>query len=60
MLDNTKKYDSTTPDAIRRAIEYGIDMEMLKANLNRTIEERIARHQSALELVNLLQKARKI
>ena len=60
MQKNTKKCDSTTPDAIQTAVEYGIDIEMLKANLNRTIAERIARHQSALELVNLLQKARKI
>lgn len=60
MLDKTEKYDSAIPDAIKRAIEYGIDIEMLKANLNRTIEERIARHQSALNLVNLIQKAGKI
>ena len=60
MSDNIKKYDSTTPDAIKRAIEYGVDVEMLKANLNRSVAERFARHQSAIEFVRLLQKAEKI
>ena len=59
MQENAKKC-STTPDAIQKAVEYGIDIETLKANLNRTIEERIARHQSALDLVNILKKAGKI
>jgi hypothetical protein len=60
MQENAKKHDSGSGDAIKKAIEYGIDIEMLKANLSRTVAERIARHQSALDLVNLLQKARKI
>lgn len=60
MQENTKKHNSTTPDAIQRAVEYGVDVEMLKANLNRSVIERFARHQSALELVRLFQKARKI
>jgi hypothetical protein len=60
MSDSAKKCDSTTPDAIKKAVEYGIDIEMLKANLKRTVAERISRHQSALDLVNQLQKARKI
>jgi len=60
MSDNIKKYDSAAPDAIKRAIEYGVDVEMLKANLNRSVAERFARHQSAIEFVRLLQKAGKI
>ncbi|MBN1787032.1 MAG: hypothetical protein JW806_01405 [Sedimentisphaerales bacterium] len=51
---------STQPDNMQKAIDYGIDIEMLKANLKRTPAERIRRHQAALDLVRRLQKAKKI
>lgn len=47
-------------DAIKRAIDYGIDIQMLKDNLKRSATERIERHQAALNLVRLFQKAKKI
>jgi hypothetical protein len=56
MLKKRKKQ----PDAIQRAIDYGIDIEMLKDNLKRSVTERIKRHQAALNLVRLFQKAKKI
>jgi hypothetical protein len=56
MLKSTKKQS----DAIQRAIDFGIDIEMLKANLKRSPAERIKRHQAALDLVRLFQKAKKI
>jgi hypothetical protein len=57
-MSNRKKYEKQ--DAIQKAVDYGIDIEMLKANLNRSFTERLARHQSALNLVRLFQKAKKI
>ncbi len=47
-------------DAIQRTIDYGIDIQMLKDNLKRSATERIERHQAALNLVRLFQKAKKI
>jgi hypothetical protein len=47
-------------DEIQRAIDYGIDIQMLKDNLKLSAAERIERHQSALNLVRLFQKAKKI
>ena len=47
-------------DAIQRAIDYGIDLQMLKDNLKRSVTKRLQRHQAALNLVRLLQKAKKI
>ncbi|MBU1260462.1 MAG: hypothetical protein KJ757_07415 [Planctomycetes bacterium] len=46
-------------DSIQKAIDYGIDIQMLKDNLKRSVEERLSRHQSALNLVRLFQKAQK-
>jgi len=51
---------STQQDEIQKAIDYGIDIKMLKANLKRTVAERIRRHQAALDLVRRLQKAKKV
>jgi hypothetical protein len=45
---------------IQKAIDFGIDIEMLKDNLERSVTERVERHQAALELVRLFQKAKKI
>jgi hypothetical protein len=47
-------------DEIQRAIDFGIDIQMLKDNLKRSVTERIERHQAALNLVHLFQKAKKL
>lgn len=58
----TRNTGSTTPkqrkDPIRAAAEYGIDIQMLMANVNRTPAERIRRHQIALETFWALRKAK--
>lgn len=51
---------NTQQDQIQKAADYGIDIEMLRANLKRTPAERIKRHQAALDLVRRLQKAKKV
>jgi hypothetical protein len=56
MLKKRKKQQNE----IQRAIDYGIDIQMLKDNLKRSATERIERHQAALNLVRLFQKAKKI
>ena len=45
--------------AIRAAVEYGIDIEMLRANLVLTPAERLRRHQIALNTVEMLREARR-
>ena len=45
--------------AIRAAVEYGIDVEMLRANLALTPAERLRRHQMALNTVEMLRKAKR-
>ena len=45
-------------DAVKAAIEYGVDISILKDNLKRTPAERIKRHQIALNTVEKLKKAR--
>ena len=47
-------------DPIRAAADYGIDIPMLTANLNRTPAERIRRHQIALEAFKALRKAKRV
>ena len=47
-------------DEIRAAIDYGIDIEMLIANLKRSPAERIRRHQIALNTAKMLAKAKPI
>ena len=44
--------------ASQRAEVYGIDLSLITENLRLTPEERINQHQSALDLVSTLQKAR--
>ncbi len=46
------------PDAIREAVEYGIDISLLRANLALTPAERLRRHQIALNTVEMLRKAK--
>jgi hypothetical protein len=45
-------------DPFQSAIDYGIDLKMLAANLNRTPSERVRRHQIALDTVEMLRKAK--
>ena len=40
------------------AKKYGIDLSLLEINLSLSFEERLVRHQSALELVQEMEKAR--
>jgi len=45
-------------DAVREAVEYGIDISLLRANLALSPAERMRRHQIALDRMRRLQKAR--
>jgi len=47
-------------DPIRAAADYGIDIPMLMANLNRTPAERIRRHQIALDTFNVLRRSKRV
>ena len=49
-----------SPDAIQEAMEYGIDISMLRANLALSPTERLRRHQVALNTVEMLRKAKRI
>jgi len=42
------------------ARDYGVDIRMLQANLNRPVIERIRRHQIALDTFDKLRKAKKL
>jgi hypothetical protein len=53
-----EKNQAEPPEAIREAIEYGIDVSMLRANLALTPAERLRRHQIALNAAEMLQKAK--
>lgn len=52
-----QKYD---PGAWTDSEEFGIDMSMLIDNTKRTIGERIRRHQTALNAVEKLKKAKRL
>ena len=47
------------PPAWREACEYGFDMSLVEDNLRLTPEERLDRHQRALDMILELQKGRK-
>jgi len=49
-----------TKDAIRKAEEFGIDVSALKDNLKLSYDERIKRHQIALNTVEKLRKAKRV
>ena len=42
------------------ARDYGVDIQMLRANLNRPVIERIRRHQIALDTFEKLRKAKQL
>jgi hypothetical protein len=47
-------------DPIQAAMDYGVDVSMLADNLERSVTERIRRHQIALNMVEKLRKAKKL
>jgi hypothetical protein len=47
------------PEAIREAVEYGIDISLLRANLALTPAERLRRHQIALNTVEMLREGKR-
>jgi hypothetical protein len=55
-----RKVHRPQKDPVKAAEEYGIDIPMLMANLDRTIAERFLRHQIALETYYKLSKSRKV
>ena len=60
--NKNRKDDSHTrqTDPIQAAIDYGIDVSMLADNLQRSVEERIKRHQIALNTAEKLRKAKRL
>ena len=45
--------DNGATDPIQAAVDYGIDVSQLRDNLALTVSERLRRHQSALETVEM-------
>ena len=59
--DNKKaQRELSQTDPIQAAIDYGIDVSMLVDNLQRSVTERIRRHQIALNTVQKLRKATRL
>jgi len=48
------------PDAVQDAIDYGIDISALRDNLALTPAERLRRHEVALDMVEMLRKAKRV
>ncbi|MBN2272060.1 MAG: hypothetical protein JXN61_15710 [Sedimentisphaerales bacterium] len=55
---NDIPHDLPQADEIQAALDHGIDVDALIDNLKRTPEERIRRHQIALNTVERLREAR--
>lgn len=51
---------SRQADPVRAATDYGIDVQALKDNLQRTVTDHIKRHQIALNTAEKLRKARRL
>ena len=49
-----------TSEELASARNWGVDLHMLAATLNRTVAERIKRHQIALDTFQKLRNARKL
>jgi len=47
-------------EAVRAAVESGVDLSLLKANLALTVAERLRRHQIALNTAEKLRKAKRL
>jgi hypothetical protein len=54
----TSKSNSQAASEIQAAIDYGIDISMLVANLRLSCTQRALRHQIALNTIRKLQKAK--
>jgi hypothetical protein len=54
-----RKNKSRQTDPVQAAIDYGIDISMLKDNLKRSVTDRIRRHQIALNAAQKLRKAKR-
>ncbi len=54
------KGESRQTEEILAAVDYGIDVSALIANVSRSCTERIVRHQIALNTVEKLRKAREL
>ncbi|MHC4680431.1 MAG: hypothetical protein ACYTEK_17220 [Planctomycetota bacterium] len=52
--------ESSQPDPVQAAIDYGIDVSMLVDNLRRSVTERVRRHQIALNTAEKLRKAKRL
>jgi len=60
--EQSRPQEQTPPeptDAIREAVEYGVDISLLRANLALTPAERLRRHQIALNTVEMLREAKR-
>jgi hypothetical protein len=58
--DNTKhEHNFRQESPVQIASDYGIDISMLIDNLNRSVTERIKRHQIALDTAKKIRKAKK-
>ena len=53
-----RKENSQLAPEIQAAIDYGIDISALKANLRLSVAERLRQHQIALNTMKKLQKAK--
>ena len=58
LSDKQKESDKTHPAEVQAAVEYGIDISMLKDNLKLSPAELIRRHQIALNTAEKLRKAK--
>jgi hypothetical protein len=58
--DSARRSPAAAPDPLQEAIDHGIDISMLKDNLAMTVAERLRRHDMALNLVEMLQKAKRV
>jgi hypothetical protein len=54
------KNKSLQTDPVQAAIDYGIDVSMLVDNLQRSVTDRIKRHQIALNTAEKLRKAKRL
>jgi hypothetical protein len=58
--NKSAKTNAVKTDPVREAAEFGIDVSALIDNLRRTPEERIRRHQIALNTVEKLRRAKRV
>jgi len=52
--------ESSQTDPVQAAIDYGIDVSMLVDNLQRSVADRIRRHQIALNTAEKLRRAKRL